>query len=225
MKIDIYIPDNLSEITLEQYQRFEKLNNEENQKTNFLLQKMVQIFCKIELRDVANIKFSDVQNIVQHLNDVFTEKCELEKTFRLHGVDYGFIPNLDEMTFGEYIDLDNYLGSWENMDKALSVLYRPITVRKNNKYDIEPYNGEVNASMKNAPLNIVMGCMVFFYSLSNELLNCTQNYLKQNLIPQEIYQQVQDLVKSGDGINLSMESLRVTLDYLTKSPPQNYISA
>ena len=56
MKIEINVPDNLNEITLGQYQRFEKLNTKENQDSVFLLQKMVEIFCELNLKDVATIK-------------------------------------------------------------------------------------------------------------------------------------------------------------------------
>jgi hypothetical protein len=28
------------------------------------------------------------------------------------------------MSFGEYIDLDTYIGDWDNIEKAMAVLYR-----------------------------------------------------------------------------------------------------
>ncbi len=58
MKIDIYIPEKLSDITLEQYQKFAKLNTEENQNSSFLLHKMVEIFCRLDLKDIARIKYN-----------------------------------------------------------------------------------------------------------------------------------------------------------------------
>jgi len=225
MKLEVYIPEDLSEITLEQYQRFEKLNTKDNANTNFLLQKMVEIFCRIDLKDVANIKFSQVQDIAQHLDNVFSQKSELKKTFTLDGIKYGFIPKLDDISFGEYIDLDNYLGKWDEMHKAMSVLYRPITVGYSNKYGIEPYNGRINEAMRKAPLDVVMGAMFFFYSLSNELLRFTQSYLQRVLMSKEISQQVQDLEKNGGGISQSMRLLKETLGDLTKSLPRDYISA
>ena len=122
MKIEINVPDSLKEITLGQYQKFEKLNTEENKDTTFLLQKMVQIFCSLNLKDVATIKYKSVQEIALHLNKVFDTKHDLIPTFELGGVKLGFIPVLDDMTLGEYIDLDNNLGDWQTMHKAMSVL-------------------------------------------------------------------------------------------------------
>ena len=37
MKINIDVPDSLKEITLSQYQKFEKIDNDENRNTNFIL--------------------------------------------------------------------------------------------------------------------------------------------------------------------------------------------
>ena len=63
MKIKIPVPESLSEMTLEQYQKFEKINTEDNQGSNFLLQKMVEIFCNLPLKDIATVKFTYVQKV------------------------------------------------------------------------------------------------------------------------------------------------------------------
>ena len=161
MKIEINVPDSLKEITLGQYQKFEKINIEENKDTTFLLQKMVQIFCSLDLKDVATIKYKSVQEIALHLNKVFDTKHDLIPTFEIGGVKLGFIPVLDDMTLGEYIDLDNNLGDWQTMHKAMSVLYRPVTFSKGHKYQIEDYKGIVNdEAMKQAPLDVVFSALV-----------------------------------------------------------------
>ena len=152
MKVEINVPDSLNEITLAQYQRFEKLNTEENQGSTFLLQKMVEIFCNLDLKDVAEIKYKSVQEIAVHLNKVFDTKHTLIPTFELEGIEYGFIPVLDDMTLGEYIDLDENLGDWSNMHKAMSVLYRPIKFKKGHKYNIEAYNGTTEPNTPNTCL-------------------------------------------------------------------------
>ena len=163
MKVEILVPDKLSEITLGQYQKFVKVNTEENKDTPFLLEKMVEIFCSLNLQDILKIKFTSVQEIANKLNKLFEEEPKHVKTFSLNGVNYGFIPNLDDMTLGEYIDLDSNLSDWEKIHTAMAVLYRPIKVKKNNKYNIEEYTGPNNAEqMKDMPLNVAMGSMVFF---------------------------------------------------------------
>ena len=216
MKVQIDVPDSLKDITLEQYQKFEKLNTEENKDSTFLLQKMIEIFCNLNLKDVSNIKYNSVQEITKHLNKVFDVKTDLTPTFKLGGIEFGFIPVLDDMTLGEYIDLDTYLGDWENMHKAMNVLYRPITVNNKNRYNIEDYKESDNTELfKDMPLNIAMGSLVFFWNLNSELLQITLKYLNQETRKMTLEQR-QVLEKNGDGYPLSMDSLKKILPDLTQ---------
>jgi len=218
MKVEINVPDSLKEITLDQYQRFEKLNTEENKESTFLLQKMVEIFCNLNLKDVANIKYKSVQEIIVHLNKIFDQKHSLTPTFTLGNVEYGFIPVLDDMSLGEFIDLDENLSKWDNMHKAMSVLYRPIKFKKDKKYNIEEYKG-MNDKLKYMPLDIVFGSMVFFYHLSNELTQTILNYLQKELPKNLTTQQKEVLHQNGvDGINRSMVLLKEMLPSLTRLP-------
>lgn len=141
MKVKIQVPSNLNEITLEQYQKFHKVNTDENKDSPFLLQKTVEIFCKLELSKVAKIKFSSVNNIIKDLDKVFAQKTNLIPTFNLANTNFGFCPVLDDMSLGEYIDLDENIKDWQTMHKAMSVLYRPVTYLKNERYQIEKYKG------------------------------------------------------------------------------------
>tara|TARA_R100000935_G_C2833665_1_gene166723 strand:+ start:1361 stop:2008 length:648 start_codon:yes stop_codon:yes gene_type:complete len=213
MKLNILVPDHLNEITLEQYQKFAKLNTKENEGSAFLLHKMIEVFCNLDLKDIATIKYKDVQKITLQLNKVFDKKTELIPTFKLKGIEYGFVPELDEITLGEYIDLDNYLGDWDNMHKAMAVLYRPINFKKNNKYHIEDYKGS-NSIMLDMPLDIALGAMVFFWSLNEELLQITLNYLNKEIPNNLTSQQKEALEKSGIGINQSMDLLKGMLPNL-----------
>ena len=62
MKIDITVPDKLSEITLGQYQKFLKIQNE-NTDERFLCTKMIEIFCEMKLTDVMKLTLADVNDI------------------------------------------------------------------------------------------------------------------------------------------------------------------
>jgi hypothetical protein len=218
MKVDIYIPEKLSDITLEQYQKFAKLNTEENQNSNFLLHKMVEIFCRLDLKDIARIKYQYVNSIVSDLNNIFNAKTELIQTFKLKGIEYGFIPKLDDITLGEYIDLDNNISDWETMHKAMAVLYRPITLQKGDRYQIEEYTAKDDTEkFKDMPLDVVMGSLVFFWSLSSELLQTTLKYLAKEMEGNLTIQQRQALEESGVGISQSMGWLRAMLPSLTIS--------
>ena len=117
-------------------------------------------------------------------------------------VSFGMIPALDEMTFGEYVDLESFISDWSNMHKAMAVLYRPITFNKNGKYLIEDYDGSDKywEVMKDAPVNVALGAMVFFYRLGKKLSKYTMDYLQHQQTLQDSKSD-KDLEKSGDGIS------------------------
>ena len=212
MKVDIYIPEALNEITLEQYQKFLKINTKENENSSFLLQKMVEIFCRLNLQDIAKVKYSYVQEIAIHLNKIFDVKPDLIPVFEINNIEYGFIPNLDDITIGEYIDLDNTFGDWDKIHKAMAVLYRPIKFKKGNKYNIKDYEGaEGSTIMKQAPLDVVMGSMVFFYHLNSELLTTTLNYLSKEMKTNLTTEQKKTLEQNGVGINQFMDLVKEML--------------
>ena len=215
MKVEILIPSSLKEVTLEQYQKFARINTDENQDTGFMMHKTVEIFCNLDLKDIAKIKFTSVQEILNDINRLFEPKQDLIRTFTMGGKEYGFIPVLDDMTLGEYVDLDENFTDWDSMHKAMAVLFRPVTLKKGDRYQIQDYNGlELAEQMKKMPLDVVMGAMVFFYRLNNELLKTTLNFLEQEVGKEMTTQQLQHLGKNGDGIKASMELLKEMLPSL-----------
>jgi len=218
MKIELTIPTTLNDIKLAQYQKFLKVV-EENEEGEFVQQKMVQLFCGIDLKDVASIRYKDVAEITANINNLFTKENHFIQRFKMGGVEFGFIPNLDEMTTGEYMDLDSYITDWNTMHNAMAVLYRPITNKLGNKYQIEEYKGSVTYAdvMRHAPLDVVLGAMVFFYNLGNDLLKSTINYLEKNQEVQNILNK-HNLENVGDGIQVSMLLLKETLEDLMKFP-------
>ena len=217
MKLEITIPTKLSEIKLSQYQAFLKIAKD-NEDSEFLHQKMVQIFCGIDLKDIALIKYKDVNEITASINNMFASSNQLIPKFKLGGTEFGFIPNLEDMTFGEYTDLDTYITDWDMMHRAMAVLYRPIKNKGlNGTYYIEDYNGTVTYGdvMKYAPLDVVLGATVFFYNLGNALLNATINYFEKDTEVQNILQQG-NLGPDGDITVRTMLCLKETLQSLTK---------
>ena len=97
----------------------------------------------------------------------------------------------------------------KNMHKAMAVLFRPITDKKDDRYDIEEYTGIKNADKYlDMPLDVVLGAFVFFYHLSNELLITTLNYLEEQDLDSD---QKKTLRENGDGIRASMHSLKEML--------------
>jgi len=209
MKLKINIPEKLSEITLGQYQDWLKVA-EGKEMTPFIQQKMIEIFCGITLKEVLMIKATDIDSITNEILKVFEQKPKFIKEFEIDKMQFGFIPKLDDMVFGEYIDLDTYLGDWSQMHKAMNVLFRPIIFKKNNQYLVSDYEGTGKYNLKTMPLNIVFGSLVFFWNLRNELQKHILSYLaNQTDIP--VSQELRDSLKNGVGINPFTDLAKVTL--------------
>jgi hypothetical protein len=214
MKVEITIPDSLSEVTLDQYQRYLKIQDN-NQDEKFLASKMIEIFCGVKLSDTLKMKYADVDGICNILVDMFNEKPQLVTKFKMKGVEYGFIPKLDDISLGEYIDLDAFLGDWDNMHRAMAVLYRPIENKYGDKYSIKDYEAGDGEVMKDMPLEAVISSIIFFYHLGIDLSQAMMNYLEE----QEETSLVQYLNSeiSGVGINQFTHSLKAILDDLKVS--------
>ena len=177
MKIKVNIPENLNEITLGQYQQWLRIT-EDKEIDEFLKQKMVEIFCNIPLDQVIKIQALEIDAIVEILSKMFDEKPQLQNTFKLNGVEYGFIYNLDEMSSGEFMDLDNYLLDFQQIHNAMKVLYRPIKHKTNKgQYLIEDYTGKEDYDSKSINLSVVFGSLFFFKNLKKELQSNILNYL------------------------------------------------
>ena len=215
MKIDIKIPETLNEITLYQYQRFEKLiaNNEPSE---FVNQKTIEIFCNVELKDVARIRIADVSDILAHLNNLLQQKPKLTQTFKLGVYEFGFIPKLEDISSGEFIDLETYLSSTETMHKAMAVLYRPIKSKVKDLYTIEDYESSDKYSevLKYMPLDIALGSMLFFYHLHNDCVTNLKDFILKEVEQSEQAKQI--LEKNGVGINHFTQQLEETFSILKR---------
>jgi hypothetical protein len=212
MKIEINVPTNLNEITLEQYQKFLKIA-ENNPEGNFLNAKMIEIFCGIPLSDSYKLKMSSVTAIIDILSELLASKPDHVERFEMNGVEYGFIPDLDDMSLGEYIDLDNNASKWEQMHLAMNVLYRPIKTSKIGKYNIEDYDVNNPEVMKDMPLGATIGSLFFFYNLGIELSRHTILYSNNQAEMVAIQKQLNSEA-NGDGINQFMHSLTDVLNDL-----------
>jgi hypothetical protein len=112
------------------------------------------------------------------------EKQEMSthlKVIELDGVEYGFVPDWEEFTTGEWIDMEGYTKNfWPNAHKAMSLLYRPIKQRVGDSYTIEPYTAKEDARpFLDLPAPVVAGALLFFWNSEQELWSDLQSSLIQ----------------------------------------------
>ena len=214
--ITLSVPTSLDEIQLWQYQEY--LNIADDEDAQYVNKKLIELFCGVDMSEVDSIPIMDVEKVLEVLKIAFEEDRELMKHFTLRDVEFGFIPKLDNISLGEFIDLESTITDWQQIHKAMAVLYRPVNFKKGDKYTIAPYspNEEIEEIMKEMPLSATMSAMVFFYRLGIQLSKATLKYTETALMNEDNIHLQKALEQSGDGINLFMQSLKETYSSLTK---------
>ena len=228
-RIQIDVPKSLRGIKLKEYQKFIKVSqeNKDAEDPEFLNLKMLEIFCGLTLKEAYNLKLSDFSFVINHINDLFKENTPLMSRFSMsdvngNEVEFGFIPKLDNISLGEFVDLDSYINNWDDMHKAMAVLYRPVTLVKNDMYLIEDYESsdKYSEALKDMPIDIALGALLFFYRLGKELSSYLMDYFQKEA--KDNLHLKRALEESGVGINQYMQSLKETSSALTELP--NYRS-
>ena len=210
----INVPSEIKDITLGQY--MDVMSHED-----ITDEQLISILCNISLDKVRELPADTYDTVLSILVDV-TNKLQDEQPltmrFKLNGREYGMIPNFDKITYGENKDLSSYLQNWNTMDRAMAVLFRQVDATYNDTYRIVKYSGTSNhITMRQMPLDIVLGSQIFFYSLTRELLKAIPNYLEREVkrLPKEQMQQASSK-EIGEAMRRCIVSLRETLGDLRK---------
>ena len=154
---------------------------------------------QLELKDVAVI-MGRVAELQQKQNS------SLKKIIEVEGKEYGFHPDLDSITLGEYADIETFIKNdiEKHLPELMAILYRPITERgENGVYTIQAYDGNIRIRtelMKKMTAEQVQSALVFFYHLGNVLLTTLPSYLMDRLKEMKMQSQQNPSQKSGDGL-------------------------
>lgn len=201
------IPERWTQVKLGDYQNYiEQTKDVTDAVTLNLL--TISCFTGIPYEKVEKIRKGDVDLVLIEFEKLLSKKMNttLNMIIEIDGVEYGFNPNLKDMTLGEFVDLDNYLeDAWKNMHIIMAILYRPITSKKKKKYSIQEYDGVdmKRAKMFKDKLSIatVNGASSFFLHIGNEYhmtLLSSLNKEQRETMKKE-WQTVTTSVQSGVG--------------------------
>lgn len=185
-EIEIIVPETWADVSLKTYQKYNsRVSNLEDE--DEIVLGSISALCNIPIDIIKRLKVKDIKTLYKRLSKLISVPVNKEvfDKIEIKGVKYGFHPNLDELTMGEFVDLEEQTKDGvDGFHNVLAILYRPITEEKGNKYNIEPYN---ESHIKNASLfqelsiDVVNGVMVFFYRLGNKFIKNSNRYLNQNL--------------------------------------------
>lgn len=214
----IQVPTELNDIPLYKYQQF--LQIDQDASDDFKAKRVLQLFCGVTPKEYRHIKHQDIENLLFKIGNVLNSQPKFQRTFEIDGVRYGLIPNFDDMTMGEFVDLDSVKDYKKETDKLMSILYRRIVKEDGLRYEIEPYNTAY--SFKNIPAGVALGALVFFWTIGRDCLTATQKFTNRKA---KQTQRFKGLVKSGDGTAQSLASAMETLASSILSLTKNTIAS
>jgi len=189
-EIKLTIPDRWSDITIETYQKYVKIQEGKGtEKTKVI--KSLALLCNVSPFVIKKMAYKDlleIMAIIKKMIDTEPKKEEFKKTFMFEGEEYGFVPNLSGISTGEYIDLETYCKEpIENLHTIMSILYRKITNKVNKRYAIEPYNPDEfkEELFKKCPMDIALSSLGFFLNLGERLARISHHFLSKQETKQQ----------------------------------------
>ena len=167
----ITYPTKLSEIPLLNYQKWMQTAQNSNDE-ELMAHKFVEIFLGVKLTDVRSMAVKDVNFFIEQVVNVLNTKPKFKKRWKYGKHEFGLITDFENMSWGEYIDIESNLTDVKNWHKAIAVLYRPIVETYKDTYKIMEYKGDdtFHEAMKYAPLDIVLGIQVFFLEYRKRII-------------------------------------------------------
>jgi hypothetical protein len=199
MKAQITIPETWNEVKLSDYLEYYKRvkpylsSEDEDILNNAAIDAALTQICKVDFDTLKSLDASSAIEIKTEVAKLLAQstKVPLVKTFTLEldgeTIEYGFEPNLDEMSYGCYLDLaEAGKDVWNNIWAFLATLYRPVTTKSRDRYRIAEYEGtdfSIIPYLKNSlTADIALGSVFFFMNLQRELLTDTLNYSRKTLM-------------------------------------------
>ena len=156
---------------------------------------------------VNEMSLRDVAIIMSKLGELQAEKnTELKKIIEIEGQQYAFHPNLDDLTLGEYADIETMIknGLEKNMPEIMAILFRPITEKEKDVYAIEAYDGKIAIraeKMKQMSAEQVQSALVFFWAFVINLSQTMPSFLVERT--QEIAKDLEMKTSQKNGVGLA----------------------
>lgn len=204
-ELTINVPTSWKDVSLKSYLNLQKdmQNYEGDTDAHFGL--TLYHLCGMEWDEQSGLTMESRNKLEEKLNGFENPSdLPLQRFVTIDGVEYGFEPNLSKMAYGAYVDISQYdkLEVDTNWAKIMAVLYRPVTMKKNGLYTIEPYSGkEESERWLNVSMDVQFGTLFFFIALWKDLLLAILNSSKGMEIPPNMKS---ILVKSGKVITQSL---------------------
>ena len=181
-----HLPIRWGEVSIKQYQDLMVVCENKDLSEVETMVRSISAMTGADVRHLTSAPIKHLKDVYNKLSELTTElpNAELRRVIEIKGVEYGFIPDFNDLTFGEFVDLDTWLqDGYKNLVDVMAILYRPVVKRKGDKYLIEAYDKSEpidRASIFSDSMSIdsVYGSIVFFCDIGSKLINTTASYLE-----------------------------------------------
>jgi len=231
MEINITIPESWQDVTLQQYLKFynamKPYDGAEEYSTK-IVEIAAYYLCNIDANTLNRLPLDTFNEIASSIMNLILsgKKQELVKSFEIGNTKYGFVTNLDHMTYGEYVDLVTYSKDvYENAALMCSILYRPILEQDKGQYRIQDYKGtnenQIELFYQKLTMDIIFGALGFFLRLQKDLLNSTLTYTTEAMskMMEENPTSTAAQILAENGV--SMEQLQLLQEMIQQSSTQS----
>jgi len=208
-KQTISVPDNWGDITLADYEKW--FMHQPDDKMQYV--KLIADICKIDtdvLLESPTQLFDTISNAVQF---VFDTDFEPATKVNIKGVDY-FISLSDKLTLGEWIDIEDTLGSDSEtkISEMLAIVCHPVG---------ESYNVETAKERKELfrflPCDKALPLLAFFLHRKKESDAILNHYSQVAAQANRFLKDTKTFVINGGGIKQLPIWQRIRYTYLTRS--------
>ena len=173
-EIELKVPTSYADITLQKWIDLQNELEAYKDDPNAVTALMLYHLCGLEPKYMKGIAVDDYSLVKTQLESFLSNTdLPLQRIITIDGVEYGFEPNLSQMSYGAYADITQYkdLTIDKNWAKIMSVLYRPIKHKKGDMYSIEAYDGVMREDMfLKVGMDVHFGTLFFFVNLLMDLL-------------------------------------------------------
>lgn len=177
-------------LTISRYQKI--LRNPNKYKTPT---EVLGLYLDIEPEELKELPVEQIRFVesllTKHLEEPKTSDIVL--TFELDGVTYGLENDWNNMTWGQWTDLEVY-GQKDKINDSIhilmSLLYRPIEIQKGTSYKLKKFkSSEVMERAElflNLPINYWFGCSTFFLQMSTIYINDMETSMRAKMLMEKL---------------------------------------
>jgi len=148
--------------------------------------KLVNLFTGAKVEDLLETDFEKVNYLASEIMKLIPqERPPFKDRFELDGVQYGFFPQWEDLSFAEFVDMDTISSKKEDelldmLHLLCAIMYRPIvTERSPHDFDIEKYDiksMKIRAELFKNKLDVgvILAAQFFFINFANRYSNYFQ---------------------------------------------------